>query len=310
MSDTIDSAKKDMYKLISDSAKERLEHLVKKEKRENMGKEKSKIKMSLVIKNFGQIKNMELDLNRIIVLTGDDWSGATTLLKTIRFLKNIYCRKLVTLEELLKDMKIIGEVEHIGKKIDVEISHNCGDDRGVIGRAIKEDVGSCLREDSLIKFLINDKTVIKIDYNKTVLKKLGKKDLNVCKFLNIPETSLFPTRQIDVADSIGINSNDDIDIVVYTHSPYILSALNNLIYAGMLYADKNVDKDKLKDNIAARYTIEPGIVSAYHIEDGELVNIIDGETGLIRTDKLDEVSFLLEKEFNSLCKLDSKVSKE
>ena len=104
MSDTIDSAKKDMYKLISDSAKERLEHLIKKEKRENMGKEKSKIKMSLVIKNFGQIKNMELDLNRIIVLTGDDWSGAVTLLKTIRFLKNIYCRKLVTLEELLKDM--------------------------------------------------------------------------------------------------------------------------------------------------------------------------------------------------------------
>lgn len=33
MSDTIDSAKKDMYKLISDSAKERLEHLIKKEKR-------------------------------------------------------------------------------------------------------------------------------------------------------------------------------------------------------------------------------------------------------------------------------------
>lgn len=302
----VDTTEKCIYSVIADSARERLEYVRdKKEKKENM--EKSKIKSTLVIKNFGQIKNIELDLNRIIVLTGDNWSGAGTLLKTIRFVKNIYCRKLEPLEELLKDMKSIGEVEHISKKIDIELSHNCGDDIGVIGRAIKEQVGTSLREDSLIEFLINDKTVIRIDYDKTILKKLGKKDLNVCKFLNLPETSLFPTRQIDVVDSIGVNSNDDIDVVVYTHSPYILTALNNLIYAGILYADKKVDKDKLKDIMSARYTIEPGIVSAYHIEDGELINIIDEESGLIISEKLDEVSFLIEKEFDSLCNLDTRI---
>lgn len=305
----VDTTEKSMYSIITDSARERLEYVRdKKEKKENM--EKSKIKTTLVIKNFGQIKNIELDLNRIIVLTGDNWSGAGTLLKTIKFVKNIYCRKLEALEELLKDMKAIGEVEHIGKKIDIEISHNCEDDIGVIERAIKEQVGISLREDSLIEFLINDKTVIKIDYNKTILKKLGKKDLNVCKYLNLPETSLFPTRQIDVADSIGVNSNDDIDVVVYTHSPYILTALNNLIYAGILYADKKVDKDKLKDIMSARYTIEPGIVSAYHVEDGELINIIDDESGLIVSEKLDEVSFLIEKEFDSLCNLDTRIRQE
>lgn len=37
VTDTIDSVKKDMYKLISDSAKERLEHLIKKRKERKHG---------------------------------------------------------------------------------------------------------------------------------------------------------------------------------------------------------------------------------------------------------------------------------
>ena len=97
------------------------------------------MKMSLIIQNFGQIKNIELDLNRIIILTDDGSHGANTLLKTIRFIRNVYCRKLEELEEFLKDMKAIGETKRIGKKIGVEISHNCGDDRGVIGRALNEE---------------------------------------------------------------------------------------------------------------------------------------------------------------------------
>ena len=80
-----------------------------------------------------------------------------------------------------------------------------------------------------------------------------------------------------------------------------------MIYAGILYADKKVDKDKLKDIMSARYTIEPGIVSAYHVEDGELMNIIDDESDLIVSEKLDEVSFLIEKEFDSLCNLDTRI---
>lgn len=262
------------------------------------------MKMILVIKNYGPLTNIELDLNRIIVLTGDNYSGKTTLLKTIQFVKNIYCRKLKSLEEYLKEMKKLGEVKHIGKKIDLEISHYEGDVLGVIGEALKEEVGYSLREDSLIEFLINGKSVIKIDYGKAILRKLGRKELNDYKGLDLPETHLFPIRQIDVANTIAVYSNDVVDLVVTTHSPYILTALNNLIYAGKLYTNENIDKADLEDIICPRFAIEPGIVSAYYVEDGELTNILNDESGLIVADKLDQASILLADEFESLLDLE------
>ena len=79
------------------------------------------------------------------------------------------------------------------------------------------------------------------------------------------------------------------------------------MYAGMLYANEKVDKGKLNSIISKRYTIEPGSVSAYYIEDGRLIDLIDYETGLIVSEKLDEVSFLIEKEFDSLCNLDPRM---
>lgn len=264
----------------------------------------STMKLTLVVKNFGNIEDIELNLNRIIVLTGDNDSGALTLLKTIEFVRKIYRRKLKSLEEALKDMKAIGEVEDIGKNIDVEISHDCGDDRGLIGRALKENIDAYLKEDSLIKFSINDKTVIEIDYNKTILRKLGKKDINKCKFFIYPETNLFPLNQIDVSCTIGEYSNNKKDSVVYTHSPYILTSLNNLIYAGILYVNDKVDKADLEDIVPPRFIIEKGIVSAYHVQYGKLINMIDDESGLIVADKIDKASVLIADEFDELLALD------
>ena len=261
------------------------------------------MKMSLIIQNFGQIKNIKLNLNRIIVLTDDGTHEANTLLKTIRFVRNVYCRKNDELEEFLKDMKAIGGVERIGKKINVEISHNCGADRGVIGRALNEETGAYLREGSLIQLLINDKTVIKIDYNKTILKKLNKKDINECMFFKQPEANLLPSAYKETVSQIGELLNNDIDIVVSTYSEMILVALNNLITAGYLYKNKKVDKTKLEQIVPKKQAINPEIISVYFIENGTLIDMIDKETKIISSDKLVQNFWNIEEQFNKLLEL-------
>ena len=268
------------------------------------------MKMKLVIKNIGKLKNIKLDLNKLIILTGDNWSGKSTLLKIIQLVKTIYRREHEIFEEFLEDARALGKVEDINKKIDLEINHVRGIDGidyGIIGRILEKEIGIRLKDNSLIQFLINGRTVIKINYEKTILKNLGKEYLNDFKSFELPEANWFPTRQIEVVGNIGVDLNDRIDVVVTTHSVYILCTLNNLMYAGMLYANEKVDKGKLSSIISKRYTIEPGSVSAYYIEDGRLIDLIDYETGLIVNEKLDEASFLIEKEFDSLCNLDPRM---
>ena len=91
--------------------------------------------------------------------------------------------------------------------------------------------------------------------------------------------------------------------MISTHSPYILTSLNNLLFAGQLYTDKKVDKNKLKDIISQKYTLNLNNFNAYLIENGALIDLIDKEIGLIRADKIDEISTQIADEFDTLLSL-------
>ena len=91
--------------------------------------------------------------------------------------------------------------------------------------------------------------------------------------------------------------------MISTHSPYILTSLNNLLFAGQLYTDKKVDKNKLKDIIPQKYKLNPSEFNAYLIENGALIDLIDKESGLIRADKIDEISTQIADEFDALLSL-------
>ena len=91
--------------------------------------------------------------------------------------------------------------------------------------------------------------------------------------------------------------------MISTHSPYILTSLNNLLFAGQLYTDKKVDKNKLEDIISQKYTLNSSNFNAYLIENGALIDLIDKESGLIRADKIDEISTQIADEFDMLLSL-------
>ncbi|MBN1462627.1 MAG: ATP-binding protein [Paludibacteraceae bacterium] len=104
-----------------------------------------------------------------------------------------------------------------------------------------------------------------------------------------PEQNLFPETQRDLMYYLLQKVNDeqrDHKLILTTHSPYILYALNNCMM-GYLVKDKmpkeDFDKLSCKDSI-----LNPSLVSIAQIVDGKLVSI-QGDDGLIGNNYFDSV---------------------
>jgi ABC-type oligopeptide transport system ATPase subunit len=93
-------------------------------------------------------------------------------------------------------------------------------------------------------------------------------------------------------------------VFITTHSPYILSSLNNLMYAFETNKIKNVEVDSI---ISKNYWVNPEDVSAYLLlidNDGTVCeNIMDEELKQIKVEKIDEISELLSIQWHQLADL-------
>ncbi len=94
-----------------------------------------------------------------------------------------------------------------------------------------------------------------------------------------PETHLFPDSQYDLIKLLAMFHNETGSrIVISTHSPYVLNALNLLLEAGNLRKDFP-DVKELKDY--EKTALSSGRFSAYFLtEEGNAENIFDEETEL------------------------------
>ena len=107
-----------------------------------------------------------------------------------------------------------------------------------------------------------------------------------------PESHLFPDAQENIAKLVGlmINSSKS-EVLITTHSPYMLTSFNMLIYSS------NVEKDRSTGSIVDKlFRIGKSSVAAYGSgidkigENGKLVNLLGKETGLIDAYQIDHVS--------------------
>jgi hypothetical protein len=93
-------------------------------------------------------------------------------------------------------------------------------------------------------------------------------------------------------------------MLVTTHSPYVLSKLNNLLKAGSLGSRLSKSKrSKLTGIIDRSAWLSPVSTSAYAIHDRRTWNIL-GEDGLIDGDYLDSISSELSDEFSAMLDLE------
>jgi predicted ATPase len=129
-------------------------------------------------------------------------------------------------------------------------------------------------------------------------------------YIEEPEAHLFPMAQsalIEILAKIVKLSGNTIDMIVTTHSPYVLAKLNNLIKAGQISRQsQGSKKDQLSKIIDEDGWLAKGFVEAYSINEGILERIIDDD-GLISADYLDSVSIEIGEQFSSL--LDIEFSK-
>lgn len=140
-----------------------------------------------------------------------------------------------------------------------------------------------------------------------ILEELSQSDLEYFVFIEEPEAHLFPNSQKDIVEFITTIFNqkqNDSHFFLTTHSPYILTAFNNLMYAGLI--EKNADdakKEELYKIVPKEKVLDPDMVGVYSLQDGGCTDIKD-EDGLIDATVLDEVSNETAKTFGDLMELE------
>jgi hypothetical protein len=124
-------------------------------------------------------------------------------------------------------------------------------------------------------------------------------------YLEEPEANIFPKTQYDLVKLFAWLANDEIldfSWAITTHSPYILTAFNDLIKAGQAAKacpEKTAEIEKI---VPKQYWIKEDDFAAYAFDgkDGILHPIMDKETGLINGDVLDDISETISGEFGQL----------
>ena len=121
-----------------------------------------------------------------------------------------------------------------------------------------------------------------------------------------PEAHLYPETQSDIVELIGLLANVyNNQIIITTHSPYILSAFNNLLYAYQVGTNKVGDEREAVESIVnSKSWIDPDRISAYFISENGYESIIDEELKLIQAEKIDSASSIINDKFNDLFNLD------
>lgn len=130
-----------------------------------------------------------------------------------------------------------------------------------------------------------------------------------------PELNLFPLAQYHLIKNLESNRREAYwedygTIHTYTtHSPYILSALNNLLYANKVRSsirlkgedEKKILKSKIESIVGAE--INPYYFTAYQINNGMAESILNRDTGLIDANYIDMASDKMGDDFDALMEL-------
>jgi AAA15 family ATPase/GTPase len=126
-------------------------------------------------------------------------------------------------------------------------------------------------------------------------------------YIEEPEAHLFPSAQRNIVELIATVFNcrkEQLQFFITTHSPYVLTALNNLLQAGLLYEESSEDIQHQLEKIVSRYkSLDVEDLSAYVLSDGKCNSIVCPDTGLIDARVIDSVSDELAIEFDQLLNL-------
>ncbi|MDX1907386.1 MAG: AAA family ATPase [Bacteroidia bacterium] len=125
---------------------------------------------------------------------------------------------------------------------------------------------------------------------------------NIFRIIEEPEAHLFPSGQrvlMEILAALSASSTQS-SLFITTHSPYILSVINNLLYAAEV-----PDPAAVEAGFPDAIRLQRGTVSAYMITgDGVAQSMLDAETGLIGANLIEDAWDEIDYAFQHLYTLD------
>ena len=117
-----------------------------------------------------------------------------------------------------------------------------------------------------------------------------------------PEAHLFPLAQKYMMEMIALTHNSTgSQVLVTTHSPYILTSTNLLIYSGLIENRMN----GTTSIVDRRYRLSEGTVKAYRLRtDSSFSTIMDESNSFINAGEIDEVSEILNNETDKMIRME------
>lgn len=116
-----------------------------------------------------------------------------------------------------------------------------------------------------------------------------------------PESHLYPDAQKLITEFIALVKNAGNQVMLTTHSPYILGTLNNLLYANRI--SNQVDQDRLHQIIYKGEWLDFHNLSSYYARDGVCVPCIDEEFQAIENGMIDGAAEDINRDFDSMLEL-------
>ena len=112
-----------------------------------------------------------------------------------------------------------------------------------------------------------------------------------------PEAHLFPDAQKDLVEMIALAINKSkSQFLLTTHSPYIVSSLNNLLMASSVYQKHNRKPSSIDEDL----WINPAEMGAYFVADSTICPILDEESDFIKVELIDRVTQKLSEDFENI----------
>jgi AAA15 family ATPase/GTPase len=126
-----------------------------------------------------------------------------------------------------------------------------------------------------------------------------------------PELNLYPTAQQGLLNWLVEKcTQGENDLTITTHSPYILSHLNLLLYAYQV-AEKHPERAEEVAEVVPRASwINPQEFACYQVENGGVTSLVSDELGLIDDNGLDNLSGDAADAFDNLIRLSKGVARK
>lgn len=219
-----------------------------------------------------------------------------------------YIERVLRLKELLKDKSLDSMLKSAENRLSGSL------DLLLMARALMNEIlqGEYRYSSQMERLSTNSGQEVRINYASSGQQEalwilyilfdallIGRRSLFI---IEEPESNLFPSAQKLITEFIALAQNKgENQILITTHSPYILGTINNLLYAHKIHDE--VDAEKLDKIVPPSNRIDFSKLSAYFLEGGELKDCTDTEFQSIKNEVIDRASEVINEDFENMLNL-------